>query len=63
MQLVEAPRYKPEGCRFDPGLTKFFVSQYGLGVDSASDINEYQGYLLVQRRPVPRADDLHVQIV
>jgi hypothetical protein len=42
VQLVEAPRYKPEGRGFDSVLTSSFQPQYGLGVESASDKNEYQ---------------------
>jgi len=52
-QLVAALRYKPEGRSFDSGwsywyfsLTSFFRLPYGLGVDSARDRYEYQGYLL-----------------
>jgi len=52
-QLVEALRYKPGGFRFDSGwchwnfsLTKSFRPHYSLGVDSASNRNEYQEYLL-----------------
>jgi hypothetical protein len=48
-QLVEALRYKPEGCGFDSWWShwKFsvpysFRSHCGSGVDSASNINEYQ---------------------
>ena len=51
--LVEALRYKPEGCGFDSrwchwnlSLTWFFRPHYGPGVDSASNRIEYQGYLL-----------------
>src|SRR5215475_112494 len=52
-QLVEALRYKSEGRGFDSrwyhwnfSLTKSFRPQYGPGVDSASNRNEYQGYFL-----------------
>jgi hypothetical protein len=52
-QLVEALRYKPEGCGFDSrwchgnfSLTKFFRPHYGSGVDSAPNRNEYQEYFL-----------------
>ena len=52
--LFEALRYKPEGRGFDPrwclwnfSLTQTFRPHYGPGVDSASNRNEYQGYLLV----------------
>ena len=44
---------QPEGRLFDPGwghwdssLTYFFRPHYGLGVDSASNRNQYQEYLL-----------------
>jgi len=49
VQLVEALRYKPEGCGFDSrlchwniSLRKSFWPQYGPGIDSASNRNEYQ---------------------
>jgi len=52
-QLVEAPRYNPEGRGFDSrlyhlnfSLTQSFRPHYGLGVDSASNRNEYQEYFL-----------------
>jgi hypothetical protein len=52
-QLVEALRYKPEGCGIDSrwcqwnfSLTSSFRPHYGPGVDSASNRNEYQEYLL-----------------
>ena len=52
-QLVEALRYKPEGCGFDSrwcnwnfSLTLPFRPHYGPGVDSASNRNEYQEYFL-----------------
>jgi hypothetical protein len=52
--VVEALRYKSEGCTFDSqwchwnfSLTKSFRSYYGPGVDSASNRNEYQEYFLV----------------
>jgi len=51
--LVEALRYKPEGRGFDSrschwkfSLIKSFRPQYSPGVDSASNINEYQEYFL-----------------
>jgi hypothetical protein len=51
--VVEALRYKPEGCAIDSlwfhwnfSLTKSFRSHYGPGVDSASNRNEYQEYIL-----------------
>jgi len=47
--LVEALRYKPEGCGFDSrwchwifSLTLSFRPHYGPGVDSASNRNECQ---------------------
>jgi hypothetical protein len=43
-QLVEALRYKPESRGFHS-----FRPHYGPGVDSASNRNEYQGYLLEGR--------------
>ena len=50
VQLVEALRYKTEGHGFDPrGIFRQHnpsQSHYGPGVDSASDRNEYQEYLL-----------------
>ena len=52
-QLLEALRYKPEGCGFDSrwchwnfSLTQSFRPHYGPGVDSASNRNEYQEYFL-----------------
>ena len=52
-QLVEALRYKSEGCGFDSlwchwnfSLTQVFRPPYGPGVDSASNRNEYQEYFL-----------------
>jgi len=52
-QLVEALRYKPEGRVLDSrwrnwnfSLTQSFRTQYELGVDSASNRNEYQKYFL-----------------
>ena len=52
-QLVEALRYKQEGrgfdsrrCHWNFSLTKSFRPQYGPGVDSASNRNEYQEYFL-----------------
>jgi hypothetical protein len=51
--LVEALRYKPKVRKFDLlwchwnfSLTLSFHKQYGLGVDTASNRNEYQEYLL-----------------
>ena len=51
--LIEALRYKPEGRGFDAGwcqwnfsLTYSFRPQYGPGLDSASNRNEYQEYCL-----------------
>ena len=52
-QLVEALRYKPEGCGFDSrwcrcnfSLTLSIRPHYGPGVVSASNRNEYQEYFL-----------------
>jgi hypothetical protein len=51
--LVEALRYKQEGCGFDSqwghlncSLTWPFQPHYGPGIDLAWSRNEYQGYLL-----------------
>ena len=51
--MVEALRYKLEGCGFNSqwyhwnfSLTQFFQPHYGPGVDSASNRNEYQEYFL-----------------
>jgi hypothetical protein len=48
-QFVEALLYKPEGHGFDSRLcpwnlswTEFFWPHFGIGVDSASNRNEYQ---------------------
>jgi len=53
VQLLEALRYKSEGHGFDSrwcywnlSLTYSFQSHYGPGVDSASNRNEYQEYIL-----------------
>jgi len=55
-QLVEALCYKPEGRGFDApwghqdfSFTKSFRPHYGFGVDSASNKNDYLGYLLRAR--------------
>jgi hypothetical protein len=52
-QLVEVPRYKPEGsgfasrwCFWNFSLTSF-RPHFGSGVDSASNWNDYQVYFLV----------------
>jgi hypothetical protein len=52
-QLVQALRYNPEGCGLDSrwghfnfSLTYSFWPHYDFGVDSASNRNEYQGYVL-----------------
>jgi len=53
-QLVEALRYTPEGRAFDSrwsywdflSLTESFRPYYASWVDSASNINDCQGYLL-----------------
>ena len=51
--VVKAPSYKPAGrgfdsrwCRWNYSVTKSFQSHYDPGVDSASNINEYQVYFL-----------------
>jgi hypothetical protein len=55
-QMVEALSYKPEGRGFDFrwGSLEFFIElyfwpHYDSGIDSASDKNEYQGYLLGEK--------------
>jgi hypothetical protein len=51
-RLVEALRYKPEGCGLDSlwfhwnFLLTSFRPHYGLGVDSTSNKNEYKEYFL-----------------
>jgi hypothetical protein len=52
-QLVESPRYKPEGrgfdsrwCHWNFSLTQSFRPHSGPGVDSASNRNGYQEYFL-----------------
>jgi len=52
-QLVEAVRYEPEGrgidsrwCHWNVIQTESFRPQYVPGVNSASNINEYQEFLL-----------------
>jgi hypothetical protein len=51
--VVEALRYKPDGrgidsrwCHWNLFLTYSFRPHYGPGVDSASNRNEYQEYIL-----------------
>jgi len=51
--VVKALRYKPAGrgfdslwCHWNFSVTESFRSHYGPGVDSASNRNEYQEYLL-----------------
>jgi hypothetical protein len=51
--VVKALRYKPAGrefdyrwCHWNFSVTSSFRSHYGPGVDSASNINEYQVYFL-----------------
>ena len=59
--LVEALRYKKKGRRFDP-----FRPHYGLGVDSASNRNEYQEYYFGAKAVGAwglQPYHLHVQIV
>jgi hypothetical protein len=52
-QLVEELRYKPEGrgidsrlCHWNFSFTLSFRPHHGPGVDSASNINDYQEYFL-----------------
>ena len=52
-QVVETLRHKSEGrgfdsrwCHWNFSLTQSFRPNYGPGVDSASNINEYQEYFL-----------------
>jgi hypothetical protein len=52
-QLVEALRYKPEGCELDSlwchwnfSLTYSLKPHYGPGISSSSNRNEYQEYFL-----------------
>jgi len=42
----EGPWFGPRWCHWNFLLTKSFRSQYGPGVDSASNRNEYQEYFL-----------------
>jgi hypothetical protein len=58
-QLGEALRYKTEGRGFDSRLchwnfsfTQSFRPHYGPGVDSASNINDYQEYFLRVKKRV-----------
>ena len=50
--MVKVLCYNSEGRRFDSSVSGFFIdiksfrSHYGPGVDSASNINEYQEYFL-----------------
>ena len=53
-RFLEALRYKPEcrgfnsqRCQLNFSLTQSFRPHYGLGVDSTSNRNEYQEYILV----------------
>jgi hypothetical protein len=53
VQLVEALCYKPEGHGFDSwwghwnfSLTSSFRLHYGPGIDSASNRNKHQEYLI-----------------
>jgi hypothetical protein len=53
MQLVEALHYKLKGhgfdcqwCHWNFSMTQSFQPHYGLGVDSASNRNEYHEYFL-----------------
>jgi hypothetical protein len=59
-QLVEALRYKPKDRGFDSqwyhwnfSLTQSFRLHYGPGVDSASNRNEYQEYVMGIRAACP----------
>jgi hypothetical protein len=52
-QLVEAPRYKPEGrgfdsrlCHWNSSLTQSFRPHYGPGVDSASNRDGFGGLVV-----------------
>jgi hypothetical protein len=52
-KLVEELRYNPEGRGFDSqwghwnfSLPDFFLSRYGLGVNSDCNRNEFQEYFL-----------------
>jgi hypothetical protein len=46
-QLLEALRYKPEGCGFDCNFSlTSFRPHYDPGVNSASTRNDYQEYFL-----------------
>jgi hypothetical protein len=64
--LVLALCYKPEGRGFDPRchwifqLTQSFQPHYGSGVDSASNINEYQesSWGVKGGQPARKADNL-----
>ena len=53
VELVEALLYKPDArgfdsrwCRWNFSLTQSFRPHYGPGVDSVSNRNDYQEYLL-----------------
>ena len=53
VRLGKAQRYRPEGhgiyslwCHCNFSLTQSFRPHYSLGVDAASDRNEYQEYFL-----------------
>ena len=50
-RFIEALRYKPEGSGFDSRWCHHnpFRPHYGLGIDSASNRNEYQEYILVDK--------------
>ena len=69
-QLVEALRYKSEGRGFDSQWCQLNFSQpqsfrphYGLGVESASNRNEYQEYFLGVKAADAQAYHLHVPTV
>jgi len=38
--------YDPSWCHWNFSLTKFFLSHYGPGIDSAANRNEHQEYFL-----------------
>ena len=64
-QLAEALRYKPEGRGLDSRCVieifgDFYRPHYGRGVDSASNGNEYQGYLLEVKATLSCGDCLEI---
>ena len=55
--MVEALRaFDSRWCHWNFSLSQSFRPHYGPGIDSASNRNEYQEYLLGVRRPAHRAD-------